>query len=172
MSLVHASSFQASVLTLPGGKDGVLPTGVLQMSIICWLLLTMVVAVIDYWLEGKNKLCFRIINVRNWRFSFNSLFCHRFPWEDLISQCLSSSHKTWPVFHSDAEWIPWKGRSLWDAQSTQHPCQPRRALPWRVMASGCPWDCFACPWNATPQPSGEATRPSETVKSSWKWAIS
>lgn len=128
MSLVHASSFQASVLTLPGGKDGVLPTGVLQMSIICWLLLTMVVAVIDYWLEGKNKLFFRIINVRNWRFSFNSLFCHRFPWEDLISQCLSSSHKTWPVFHSDAEWIPWKGRSLWDAQSTQHPCQPRRAL--------------------------------------------
>lgn len=35
MSLVHASSFQASVLTLPGGKDGVLPTGVLLMSIIC-----------------------------------------------------------------------------------------------------------------------------------------
>lgn len=113
-----------------------------------------------------------MINVRNWRFSFNSLFCHRFPLEDVISMCLRSSHKTWPLFHSDAEWIstPWKGRNLWDAQSTQHPCQPSRPLPWGVMASGCHWDCFACPWNATPQPGGEATSPSEAVKSSWKWA--
>lgn len=73
-----------------------------------------------------------MINVGIWRSSFNSLFCHRFPQEDLISLCLSSSHKTWPVFHRDAEWIstPWKGTNLWDAQRTQQPCQPCRPLPW------------------------------------------
>lgn len=37
MSLLHASSLQASVLTLilPGRKYGVLPTGVLLMSVTC-----------------------------------------------------------------------------------------------------------------------------------------
>lgn len=58
MSLLHTSSLQAPALTLtlPGGKYGVLPTGVLLMSITCWLLLTMVVAVawnLNVW-TGQN----------------------------------------------------------------------------------------------------------------------
>lgn len=126
-----------------------------------------------YWLEGKNKLCFRMINVIIWRSSFNSLFCYMFPWEDLISLHLSSSPKARPVFHRDAEWIstPWKEINLWDAQSTQHPCQPRRPQRWGAMASGYHRDCFACFWNSVSQPGSEATSPSQAVKSSWKWAI-
>lgn len=124
-----------------------------------------------YWLEGKDKLCFRMINVGICTFRFSSLFCHRFLLEDLISLCLSSSHKTWPVFHRGAECIsaPWKGRNLWDAQSTF--CHLHRPLPQGVMASGYNRDCFPCPWNVVPQPGGEARSPSQAVKSSWKWAV-
>lgn len=119
-----------------------------------------------YWLEGKNKLCFRMINVGIWRSGFNSLFCHRFPQEDRMSLCPSSSHKTWPVLHRDAEWIstPWKGTNLGDAQSTQAPALGSKG-EW--LSSGL----FCLPWNAVPQPSGEATSPSQGVKSSWKRAI-
>lgn len=87
---------------------------------------------------------------------------------------LLHSHKTWPVFHRDAELISnsWKGTNLWDAQSTQRPSQPRRPLPCGVMASGCCHrDCFTCSCNAVPQHGGEATSPSEAVKGGWRWAV-
>lgn len=65
MYFPRTSSLQASVLTLalPGGNYGVLPTGVLLMSITCWFLLTMVVVVmwnLDVWTGHNHGLlrCF------------------------------------------------------------------------------------------------------------------
>lgn len=56
----------------------------------------------------------------------------------------------------------------WEHSIPAHPAGP---FAWGVMASGYYLVCFACPWNAAPQRSGEATSPSPAAKSSWKQAI-
>lgn len=56
----------------------------------------------------------------------------------------------------------------WEHSIPAHPAGP---FAWGVMASGYHLVCFACPWNAAPQHSGEATSPSPAAKSSWKQAI-